>query len=174
MEEIQIECRNGKIRIHWRWCSKDTEYATIFYKEKSGRGGAGAPFHEHKIYRTASDDRGEAERALESERGLYTFTFVINGEEEGKREIVYDDVMLGEAFYIRTEWRGHEEGTVVVFSEVEREVPSGVMEYTAGKYRHRLPYPIRQGCCLLVPGVYRQEEIKFRLSEPYDKAYILQ
>lgn len=173
MRDIQIMSKNGKIKVRWRWDSEDIQHVSIFYKKKEDTYNSGIKLNKHKVYRVPNKEIGEEEKELTLERGLYTFTFFINEGEEGSREIVCDDIMLGEPFQVSMEWQGHKAGTIVSFRLPESELPAGTLLYEAEGYQHLLPYPVRTGCRLLVPNVFDRKRIRFRIVEPYHKAYVL-
>ena len=173
LKDIQIMSKNGKIKVRWQWDSQDIQHVSIFYKKKGDIHNPGIKLNKHKIYKIPNKDIGEEEKELTLERGLYTFIFFINEGEEGSREIVRDDIMLGEPFRVDMEWQGHKAGTVVSFRLSESELPADTLRYEAEGYKHLLPYPVRTGCRLLVPNVFDREKIHFRIVEPYNKAYVL-
>ena len=173
MSDIQIMSKNGRIKIRWWWDNEDEKNVSVFYKKKGEADLPGIKLNKHKVYRIPNKDIGEEEKELTLERGLYTFTFFINEGEEGSREIVCDDIMLGEPFQAEMEWQSHKAGMIVSFRLMESELPAGTLLYEADGYKHLLPYPIGTGCRLLVPNVFDREKIRFRIMAPYDKAYVL-
>ncbi len=140
MRDIQIMSKNGRIKIRWWWDNEDEKNVSVFYKKKGEADLPGIKLNKHKVYRIPNKDIGEEEKELTLERGLYTFTFFINEGEEGSREIVCDDIMLGEPFQAEMEWQSHKAGMIVSFRLMESELPAGTLLYEADGYKHLLPY----------------------------------
>lgn len=173
MRDIQITSNNGKIKIRWWWSSEDIKHVSIFYKKKEDDDEWGTKLSKHKIYRISAKETGEEEKELALERGLYTFTFLINEGEEGNRKVICDNIMLGEPFRVELEWQSHKAGILIHFRLPEGELPEGALLYEVEGYKHLLPYPVRSGTSLLIPNVFYREKVRLRVIEPYDKVYML-
>lgn len=175
LTNITFTQENGKMRISWLWES-EIESIEIKFKKSEVSGDAGAPFCSGRILKYPGKGSASIERRIESEWGLYDFTFfprLIGGKEADP--IVYPSIMVGEKKCVswnvekqKNDFRIHFSGNNL---PMPAEVVCAIYEINGTCFTYTIPYEITAKTDMAIPNAEYIRQFCVKAREPYDKAY---
>lgn len=173
LTNITFTQENGKMRISWRWESS-VESVEIRFRKSGMTETAGAPFHSGRILKYPGKGTASAERRMESEWGLYDFTFLpktAGGEEAAP--IVLPCVMVGEKKTIFWEIGQQREEMGIRFAgdTAPPQVACMTYELDGRRYAYTAACEINAGIRLVFPDAELIMHFDIKAKPPYDKAY---
>lgn len=172
LEDIKVACEKGIIRISWAWADRNVKSVRIYYKKSEVKEGIGTPFRKEEVVAIPGMKKGNVERNMASEWGLYTFAFVCRMKDGSVGETVVErDVMLGECVHVPWEFQSEKGNLMITFRNFTEEIPSGIVCLKNGEDRYCLDHEINRDTILVFLLKEDTKKIRIYARVPYDKVY---
>lgn len=175
LNNINIWCEDGKIKITWNWKGSVAERVDIFYKKMQGSPqGEGTAFNTEGINRVPHIEVGHAERRLGEERGLYSFTFLVrDGDGNPVDRLMQEGIMLGTVVEVFWHQERNRKGDIITFRFSEKDLPEGILRLKIQGACYVVHASLSDGAKLLFPQGLPENDWSMELIEPYNKVYRL-
>lgn len=174
LNNINIRCEDGQIRLTWKWESELPQRMDIYYKKQGSPDGEGTPFISGGINKIPYMENGQAARKLGGEKGIYIFTFLPKDSDGNILErIVVEQVMLGTPVEVLWQRETGRDGEAIVFHIPEETLPENIVLLKLGNSKYEISTPLENGGRLLFPQGFPENELSLYIKKPYDRVYRL-
>lgn len=173
LKDVIAVCENGCIKLLWEWADEKVESIRIYYKRSEIAEGDGSIFLDEDVMHIPYNRRGRAERTINGECGLYTFTIIPKMADGSIGEkFLVKDIMLGEIVRVPWSFSTQKDNVTIVFPDFTDKVLAGAACLDNGICRQRLDYELNKDTILFFPfSSINTERIKLCACKPYDMVY---